>query len=111
MQFLSFISVRKTIAKILLGVFFFQSFASVGSAAWWDIFTKKQFTAPEVVRTRLVSLYVEEALWKDSELKNKIKQYANNVQRRIKGRVILIAVPPEVSPSEIFETNAQLYFL
>ncbi len=65
---------------------------------------------PEIKNTRLVALLVEDSLLKNGSLKEKIYQYAEDVQKRIGAQGILVPISKEISPLEIYEGLAQLYF-
>ncbi len=85
-------------------------FFSVSTQAFFDFFDDNLPHTPEVKRTPVVSLLVEESLLDNKDLKERIGQYALNVQKKINGQVVQLPVPKDASPLDIFEGNAHLYF-
>lgn len=98
---------KKRLAIVLIGTLLMPSFTPPAYALFglWE-----SSSVPEVQRDKLVSFLVEESLLGDLDLEYKIKKYAANVQEAINGEVVLIPIPPDASPLDIFEGNAQLYF-
>jgi hypothetical protein len=83
----------------------------VFAAPFWERWTEKsEVSVPEVQRTQLVSILVEEDLLEDNELSTKIARYGVDVQQAIVGQVILVPVPSDASPLDLWNGNAQLYF-
>lgn len=103
---------RRCLSATLLVGFVFFSFQATVEAAFLDFLTEENQTiVPPAQRTKLVSMLVEERLLDDDDLQPKIERYARDVQAAIDGKVVLIAVPDEnISPLDIFEGNAHLYF-
>jgi hypothetical protein len=104
----SFLCWKKRLAVLLIGTLLMPSFASPAHAlfGYWE----SSLTVPDVGREKLVSILVEESLLENIKLKNKIENYAASVQSNINGEVVLVPVPTEASPLDIYEGNAHLYF-
>jgi hypothetical protein len=103
---------KQLLSTLLLIIFVFFNSHKTVEAAFWDFLIKKnQSVIPPVQKTKLVSMLVEEQLLNNDILKPKIERYARDVQESVEGKVVLIPVPDKnVSPLDIFEGNAHLYF-
>jgi hypothetical protein len=87
------------------------SISPVLAAPFWKRWAETSaVSVPEVRRTQLVSILVEADLLEDNELSTKIERYSVDVQQAIKGQAILVPVPKEASPLDLWNGNAQLYF-
>jgi len=103
--------IKRAVAGVALWAILSTSFAPSANAFFkvFDIF-KEESSVPLVARTRLISVLVEEDLLKDTELRNKIKRYVIDAQIKIEGKAVLIPIPNDASPLDIYEGNAHLYF-
>lgn len=66
---------------------------------------------PEVIVTPLVAVLVESDLYADLAMPVAIDRYAVDAANAIDGQSVLIPIPKDTSPKEIYEGLAQLYFL
>ncbi len=104
-------SFRKWMSLLLIFCITFPSYSSILAAPFWEKWTNPTMTiAPIVRRTKLVSILVEEDLLSDRELSTKIERYAVDVQNKIQGQAILVPIPRDTSPFELWLGNSQLYF-
>ncbi len=105
------IKIKRIIAVVALWSVMTPTFAPSANALFkaFDIFSSESLV-PEVARTKLISILVEDDLLLDTKLENKIRQYAVNAQTKIGGKSVLIPIPDEASPLDIYEGNAHLYF-
>ncbi len=105
---------KKILAGFLSVCLLNSSFAPSAEALFrvFDIF-KPASGVPDVQRTRLVSLLVEQSLLengRDDTLREKILGYAVDVQTSLDAKAVVIPVPRDASPRDIFEGNAHLFF-
>lgn len=113
MGLFSFRTFRKTVAFLCLVLIVFPSWSVSAQGLFQNVSFFSSEKIPEIpasTRTQLVSILVEESLLEDTELVEKIERYARDVQKAINGKTILIPIPKDFSPYEIFEGNSTLYF-
>ena len=99
--------------KIFLIVFLLLNFLfanfSFSIEAFFENSEKNNFS-PEIKNKKVVSFLVEKKLLDDEELRKKIERYVMDVQKKINAQGVLVPIPQTLSPKEIFEGNAHLYF-
>lgn len=97
-------SFKKSLAKILIFLLFFQ-YLQIPILQAVELSKVSQ-----IINTPLVALLVEDSLLENAELKTKIYQYAEDVQKTLNVQSLLIPVSAEISPLEIYEGLSQFYF-
>jgi hypothetical protein len=71
---------------------------------------EKQNSVPKIEKTKIISLLVDEELLIDENLKTKITRYGMDISQKLAAKVVLVPIPKNASPLDIWEGNAHLYF-
>lgn len=104
---------KKLLSSLLIFAVCAPSFSPVMAAPFWEAWTTDsaiESRAPEIKRTKLVSVLVEEELLEDSRLSTRIERFAMDVQREIEGQVVFVPVSKDATAFELWLGNSQLYF-
>lgn len=99
---------KKNVSKLLIFTLLFQYFQIPLLQVAQAYENEKKHS--QIINTPLVALLVEDGLLEDGELKSQIYQYAEDVQKTLNVQSLLIPVPTDISPLEIYEGLAQFYF-
>ena len=105
-------SFKNWLSFLLIFCVLSPSVSPVLAAPFWENWLEEdvEVSIPEVRRTRLVSILVEEELLEDDALATKIERYAVDVQKAIDGQAILVPISRDTSPLDLWIGNSQLYF-
>ena len=100
---------RRWVSMLLIAVLIGQVGAPTAHAVF-GLGDKNDHIAPTIEIEHLVSVLVEEDLLTNSRLGPKIERFASDLQKNLLARSIVIPVPRDASPRDIYEGNAALYF-